>query len=248
MGERGREVAPYYNELRGGIGALLINSERVADPVAIHYSQPSMRIEWMLAQRPKGESWVTRNSSTEYRDSEFLRLRESWCRLIEDQGLQYNFVSYGQVEQGELLRRGYKVLVLPRSTALSATEAQEIRDFVAQGGTVIADGEPGAFDEHCRRLPKAQLAGSFRRDAPSAAARRFGWTRTSSTTIRTAWSGKEAAAHRMMGDLLTAAGSQAAVCRYRCVGTARRRRRNTHVSEWRRLDRRPDDEPATAGR
>ena len=136
MGERGREVAPYYNELRGGIGALLINSERVADPIAIHYSQPSMRIEWMLAQRPKGESWVTRNSSTEYRDSEFLRLRESWCRLIEDQGLQYNFVSYGQVEQGELLRRGYKVLVLPRSTALSATEAQEIRDFVAQGGTV----------------------------------------------------------------------------------------------------------------
>src|SRR5947209_3034171 len=107
-GERGREVAPYYNELRAGVGALLINSERVADAVAIHYSQPSMRIEWMLAQRPKGESWVTRNSSTEYRDSPFLRLRESWCRLIEDHGLQYNFVSYRQVEQGELLRRGYR--------------------------------------------------------------------------------------------------------------------------------------------
>ena len=163
VGERGREVAPYYNELRGGLGALLINSERVADPVAIHYSQPSMRTEWMLAQRPKGESWVTRNSSTEYRDSPFLRLRESWCRLIEDQGLQYNFVSYGQVEQGELLRRGYKVLVLPRSTALSPLEAKEIRDFVAQGGTLIADGEPGAFDEHCRRLPKATACGRSRR-------------------------------------------------------------------------------------
>ena len=34
-----------------------------------------MRAEWMLAQRPKGENWVTRNSSTEYRDSPFLRLQ-----------------------------------------------------------------------------------------------------------------------------------------------------------------------------
>ncbi len=161
VGERGREVGPYYNELRGGIGALLINSRRVTDPIAIHYSQPSMRAEWMLAQRTNGESWVTRNSSTEFRDSAFLRRRESWCRLIEDEGLQYNFVSYGEVEEGELLRRGYKVLILPHSSALSPAEAKEIRDFVAQGGTLIADGQPGAFDEHCKRLAKPQLADLF---------------------------------------------------------------------------------------
>ncbi len=40
-------------------------------------------------------------------DSEFLRLRESYCRLVEDLGLQYRFVAYGQLEQGELLKRGY---------------------------------------------------------------------------------------------------------------------------------------------
>lgn len=204
VGERGREVAPYYNELRAGIGALLIASERMVDPVAIHYSQPSMRAEWMLAQRPKGESWVTRNSSTEYRDSAFLRLRESWCRLIEDEGLQYNFVSYGQVEEGELLRRGYKVLILPHSSALSAAEAKAIRDFVAQGGTVIADGQPGAFDEHCRRLSKPQLASLFASGAP-------GRGKAIQTTDLLSYHqdrlvGKEAAAHRMMGDLLQSAG------------------------------------------
>src|SRR5437763_1513076 len=32
VGDRGREAAPYYNELRGGIAALLINSTRLADP------------------------------------------------------------------------------------------------------------------------------------------------------------------------------------------------------------------------
>jgi hypothetical protein len=90
-----------------------------------------------------------------------VRLRESWCRAIEDSGFQYNFVSYGQMEQGELIRGGYRVLVLPRSTALSTAEVRAIRDFVEQGGTVIADGEPGRFDEHGRKLAAPQLADLF---------------------------------------------------------------------------------------
>jgi hypothetical protein len=159
VGERGREVAPYYNELRSGVGSLLMNSVRQAGPIAIHYSQASMRTEWMLAQKPKGDAWVDRSSATERKDSDFLRLRESYCRLIEDLGLQYNFVAYGQVEDGELLKRGYRVLILPRSSALSAREAAAIREFAAQGGVVIADGDPGMFDEHSRRLPQSSLAG-----------------------------------------------------------------------------------------
>lgn len=161
IGPRGAEVKPYYTELRDGIGALLINSVRRTDPVAIHYSQASMRTEWMLAQRPKGDAWMNRTSSTERLDSDFLRLRESYCRLIEDLGLQYNFVAYSQVEQGELVRRGYRVLILPRSSALSESEVSAIREFVERGGLVIADGEPGLFDEHSRRLPQSSRSGIF---------------------------------------------------------------------------------------
>ena len=157
VGERGREVAPYYGELRGGLGAQLMSSARQSDPIAIHYSQASMRAEWMLARRPQGEAWVNRSSATERKDSEFLRLRESYCRLIEDLGLQYNFVAYGQVEEGELARGGYKALILPRSTALSAKESQAIGEFVQQGGLLIVDGEPGVFDETVRKLPEPAL-------------------------------------------------------------------------------------------
>lgn len=157
VGERGRESAPYYNEIRNGIGALLINSKRLADPIAIHYSQASMRTEWMLAHRQKGAAWVDLGARTERADNEFVRLRESWCRLIEDLGLQYNFVAYDQVAQGKLIRGGYRVLILPRSSSLSDAEANEIRAFIAQGGTVIADGPPGTFDEHSRRLPTPRL-------------------------------------------------------------------------------------------
>ena len=65
------------------------------------------------------------------------------------------------MEDGELLRRGYRVLVLPRSTSLSEAEATQIRTFVEQGGTVIADKEPGTFDEHSRKLAQRRLADLF---------------------------------------------------------------------------------------
>src|SRR5579862_4028562 len=145
MEERGREASSYYNELRSGIGALLINSRRQADPIAIHYSQASMRVEWLKESRPRGGAWATRSAKAERTDNDFMRLRESWCRAIEDAGMQYNFVSYDQMEKGELLRGGYRVLVLPRSSALSAAEAQAVHEFAAQGGVLIADGDPGAF-------------------------------------------------------------------------------------------------------
>jgi hypothetical protein len=202
IGPRGKETAPYYEELRRGLGALLINSRRVADPIAIHYSQPSMRIEWMLAQRPKGENWVLRNSSTEYRDSNFLRLRESYCRLIEDEGLQYNFVSYRQMEQGELARGGYRVLILPHSTAVSEAEARAMREFVEGGGTLIADGQPAAFDEHCRRLPKPRLADLFEQKPDRAILLKADVLNYHQDRVV----GKEGAVKRMMAELLGRAG------------------------------------------
>ena len=158
IGARGHEVAPYWNELRSGVGALMINSVRQAGPIAIHYSQASLRTEWMLAQRTKGDAWTDRMSWTERRDSDFLRLRDSYCRLIEDHGLQYNFVSYNQVEAGELLKRGYRILILPRSSALSEAEAHAITDFVRGGGLLVVDGDAAIFDEHTRRLPQSSLS------------------------------------------------------------------------------------------
>lgn len=159
VGPRGEETGPYYRELRAGLGALLIQSRRVADPIAIHYSQASFRTAWMTQHQPKGDAWTRRNASTERLDSGFLRLRESFCRLLEDLGLQYDFVSYLQLERGELANKGYRVLILPDSNSLSAREAEEIRRFVESGGRVIAAGDIGTHDEHSRKLETPRLAG-----------------------------------------------------------------------------------------
>jgi len=212
-GSRGAEAAKYYNEIRGGLGALIINSEPVTDPIAIHYSQASMRTEWMLARRPEGDAWIERGAKTERTDDEFLRLRESWCELIEDQGLQYKFVSYGQMEQGELLKGGYRVLVLPRSSSLSREEVAAIREFVSQGGIAIADGEPGTFNEHSRRLTESPLADLFggAHDRP-VTVRAFGNGKAifvkagTLNYLQDRLMSKEGATHRLVGDLLRGNG------------------------------------------
>jgi len=209
LGDRGREVAPYYNEIRDGLGALLINSTRLADPIAIHYSQASMRTEWMLAQKPKGDAWALRRSSADERlDNNFLRLRESWCRLIEDLGLQYNFVAYGQIEQGELMKRGYRVLILPRSSALSSAERREIRAFVEQGGTVIADGRPGTFDEHSRKQENADFLADLTAHTSDSGYGRGKAVLTSDMVDyhQNRLTGREGAAREVVGRLLTDAG------------------------------------------
>jgi Beta-galactosidase len=160
VGPRGRDAESYFKELRRGIGAVLINSQRQPEPIAIHYSQPSMRTEWMLEQKQKGEAWTGRSASSE-EDSSVRWLRESYCRLIEDLGRQYTFVASDRIERGGLLRSGYRVLILPHSTALSEAEAQAMRQFVVQGGVLIADGNPGAYDAHSRRLSRPYLSELF---------------------------------------------------------------------------------------
>jgi hypothetical protein len=208
-GERGVEAGKYYNEIRDGIGALIINSTPFTEPIAIHYSQASMRTDWMLARRPEGDAWLQRGARTDRTDDEFLRLRESWIELIEDQGMQFRFVSYGQMEDGELLKGGYKVLILPRSNSLSSEESEAIREFIAQGGTVIADGEPGAFNERSRRLPAPPLADLFGGEhAQPVTTRAFGKGKAVFVEAETLpylterLLGKEAATHKLVGDLL----------------------------------------------
>ena len=67
LGARGRAAAPYFGEIRSGLGALLINSQRHTDPVGILYSPASRRMQWLLDRRASGEEWSRRSASTEYR-------------------------------------------------------------------------------------------------------------------------------------------------------------------------------------
>ena len=74
---------------------------------------------------------------------------------LEDCGLKYGWLASEQIERGELKK--YRALVLPYSQALSDEEAQAIREFVRNGGLLVADVRPGTCDEHGKRLERGLL-------------------------------------------------------------------------------------------
>lgn len=153
---RGRELAGIFAELRSA-APLFFKLHRVTDPIAIHYSQASIRAHWMFDSREDGDTWPRRFSSYEAEHSRFAKVRDSFVRVIEDLGLQFMFVSYEEIEEGVLQKKGYKVLLLPQSVAMSRKECVQIEEFVRGGGTVIADNMTATMDEHCRRLPRGGL-------------------------------------------------------------------------------------------
>lgn len=169
--ERAQDSKPLYAELTGGLGKLRIASQRTDDPIALYHSQAAMRVHWVLEVQPQGQDWIHRDSWTERMESRYLRLRESWVKLIEDNGLQFKFIASEQVTAGGLkpydpaTGSGYKVLILPEILALSREEAQAIHDFVSAGGKVIADRLPGTFDEHGRKREVSPLADLFENGA-----------------------------------------------------------------------------------
>ncbi|MGC9004124.1 MAG: beta-galactosidase trimerization domain-containing protein [bacterium] len=158
--ERGRELARIMGEIKN-IAPTIFSLQPIVDPIAIHYSQASIRAHWMFDSREDGNTWPRRFSSYERVHSRLAQARNGFVRLVEDIGLQYKFLSSEQIEQGELLKGGYKLLLLPQSVAMSRKECEEIEKFVRSGGIVIADNMTATMDEHCKRLPRGQLDDLF---------------------------------------------------------------------------------------
>jgi len=146
-----------FAELRGPAAQAIMNAKRDTAPIAIHYSQPSIQVGWMLDSREDGDTWPRRFSSYEGVHSRITRVRNGWTKLIEDLGLQYDFVSTQQILDGTLQKRGYKALILPQSMAIGDAEAATIKEFAEGGGAVIADCLTGVFDEHGKRRKNGPL-------------------------------------------------------------------------------------------
>lgn len=139
MGEILREIK------REGIGKLLLyGTKREGLGIAVHYSMASIHGSYIL------------NDAARFQSN-----RQGWVDILEDMGYQYNFVASQQIEAGELLDKGYKVLVMPYSIALSDREAAEIKRFAENGGTVIGDLQTGIMDEHSKLYGKGKLDDVF---------------------------------------------------------------------------------------
>ena len=105
----GRDLGTAFSALRfEGIGSLLMESERLTDPIALHYSMPSVHAAGILGYH---------GSRSEKADRLFPADRDGWVKLLDDLGLGFEFLAAPQIEEGGLA--GRRVLILPFSMALS---------------------------------------------------------------------------------------------------------------------------------
>ncbi len=151
--------AKLFNELREGLPKLLYHSRRTHDSIALHYSQASIQVHWLLDNLKNARQWMMHSGGD--RHSHSTAIRNSWTKLLEDLGLQYDFVSRGQIEHGKLGEGEYRVFIMPQSIAASPQEAEQIRAFVRNGGLLVADSRAALMDEHGRDLGRGQLDDVF---------------------------------------------------------------------------------------
>lgn len=133
-----------YREIKAGPAALVLRSRR-----------DNLGVKVMISRDAGHFAPFLKDMSTHSQS------RQSFGSLLESLGLQYDSVTGEQVERGDILKDGTKVIVLPYLQAVRAREAANIREFVKRGGTVIADARVGLFDERGVARPKGALDDVF---------------------------------------------------------------------------------------
>lgn len=144
-------VAPVFKEFSSGLVKLLQTAEWADSEVALLYSMPSNQISWMMDSEADGKSWNQRSDSYEPDHMSMFFSHVGWNKLLEDVGVKGRWMSYLELINGTLSTRGVKVLVLPRSLALSKVERDKIEQWVQAGGTLIADSLTGIWDGNLHR-------------------------------------------------------------------------------------------------
>jgi hypothetical protein len=146
-----------YEMREKGIGKLISNYQPGNEnKIAIHYSYPSIHGAWIADGEVKMGDESTSNTLEQFRNN-----LDGWVKVLHDAGVGFDFMAYSSIENNDLVTKGYKILVLPMSIALSDKEVKQIQDFVQQGGVVIADALAGVMDGHTKYRSGQALADVF---------------------------------------------------------------------------------------
>jgi hypothetical protein len=132
--------------VRDGLGDLLLHSEMQTDGIGILYSQPSGYAAKVQVSPTYG-SYEGNHAA---------------CHsALRDLGLNFRYFTDRQMRLGEVDLSQFKVIILPLTQAMGAQEAEMLRTFVRQGGTLVADVRPAIYDGHVKPLAAGQLDDVF---------------------------------------------------------------------------------------
>lgn len=132
-------VAEHIKQIKSGIGKFTTNARRLEDGIGILYSQSSLNISRYI-----NDLGTTQSSMGAFQSG------------FEDLLFQVRYLPYADLAT-ELRQHKIKLLVLPFAQALSEDEAAAIKNFVRNGGVVVADLAPAVMDEHGKLLRGGRL-------------------------------------------------------------------------------------------
>ncbi|MCX7887503.1 MAG: beta-galactosidase, partial [Verrucomicrobiae bacterium] len=131
---KGKALASVFAELRSPVARLFVRAEREFDPIVIHYSQPSIQVNWLLESERDGASWVRRFSSYEARHNQMAKARVRCLEQLRAAGFSPRF--------GLVPLPGETFLMIG-SLAMSEREVA-----AARAARSFADTTPAVYDEH----------------------------------------------------------------------------------------------------
>jgi hypothetical protein len=160
---KGMVLAPVMREMTLPLARLFLRARRDHDPIFLHYSQPSIQVDWLMESTVDGSTWLRRFSSFEADYNRMAAARVGWLKLLQDLGYSPQFLSAEQIETGALRATNTAALVLSGSWAMSDAEAAEVRSFLTRSpeAKVLADGTPGLFDAHGKLRGQGALESLF---------------------------------------------------------------------------------------
>jgi|GEM_PF-1330427 len=127
--------------LMTGLGKLLLDYPWAPRETAVYYSQESMLTSFCLSKETlNGE--ISREGGPLHN---YYYSRHNLRYLLENLFYQYDFIAPEQVTSGNL--KDFKVLFMPGIVSLSDAEVASLRKFLSAGGSIIADFQPGTYDE-----------------------------------------------------------------------------------------------------
>jgi hypothetical protein len=158
---KGQALAPVLREMTAPLARIFLRAERVYDPIAILYSQPSIQVDWLLESTGDGSTWLRRFSSYESSHNRMMHERDGWLKALQDAGYSPQFVAMESIEAGAL-EENFKSLVISGARPFSETADQILRSLEAQQNFTVFYGqsEPGFFDEHGKLRPDRHLYSS----------------------------------------------------------------------------------------
>ena len=136
-------LAAAMNELKDGIGPLLLGAAPEPAPVVVYDSHPSR----YLADADPAHAVSTRAA------------QQGWIEALDALNRPWDFIDETRMDR--LADPACRVLVLPLCRALSDGEIAAVQAFAARGGLVMADVLPGTHDGHGAVRTENALAALF---------------------------------------------------------------------------------------